>query len=174
MALAHLTVAGVVEFALTAGVIAYLQRANLPLLRINHAARAGDRRRAGAAAARSAGAGRSSASATLVVLTPLGLLAPGGAFGEDAPDDLDLQKYHLDAVPTGLRALRRVLAPRAVRRLRLHRRQPPDARLPRLGRSSASLVIAVVDLRRAPPRPASSRRRRARRRDDAARSRVAA
>ena len=30
------TVAGAVEFALTAGVIAYLQRANLPVLRINH------------------------------------------------------------------------------------------------------------------------------------------
>ena len=36
MALAHLTVAGVVEFALTFGVIAYLQRANIPVLRINH------------------------------------------------------------------------------------------------------------------------------------------
>ncbi len=36
MALAHLTVAGFVEFALTVGVVAYLQRANLPLLRINH------------------------------------------------------------------------------------------------------------------------------------------
>ena len=38
----------------------------------------------------------------MVVLTPLGLLAPGGAFGEDAPGDLDLKKYHLDAVPRGL------------------------------------------------------------------------
>ena len=37
MALAHLTVAGVVESSLTAGVVAYLQRANLPVLRINHA-----------------------------------------------------------------------------------------------------------------------------------------
>ena len=35
--LAHLTIAGVVE-ALTAGVFAYLQRANLPLLRLNHPA----------------------------------------------------------------------------------------------------------------------------------------
>ena len=33
---AHLLVAGVVEFVLTVGVIAYLQRANLPILRINH------------------------------------------------------------------------------------------------------------------------------------------
>src|SRR3954471_6436931 len=36
MALAHLTVAGGVEAALTLGVVAYLQRANVPLLRINH------------------------------------------------------------------------------------------------------------------------------------------
>ena len=39
----------------------------------------------------------------LLALTPLGLIAPGGAFGEDAPRDLDLRKYHLDAVPSGLR-----------------------------------------------------------------------
>ena len=38
----------------------------------------------------------------LVVLTPLGLLAPGGAFGEDSPEDLDLGKYNLRAVPAGL------------------------------------------------------------------------
>jgi cobalt/nickel transport system permease protein len=29
-------------------------------------------------------------------------LASGGAFGEDSPSDLDLRKYGLDAVPTGL------------------------------------------------------------------------
>src|ERR1700692_1996184 len=42
MALAHLTVAGGVEFALTMGVVTYLQRANVPLLRINHSATAVD------------------------------------------------------------------------------------------------------------------------------------
>ena len=36
MLFAHLVVAGVVDGALTIGVVAYLQRANLPLLRINH------------------------------------------------------------------------------------------------------------------------------------------
>ena len=66
----------------------------------------------------------------MVVLTPLGLLAPGGAFGEDAPQHLDLQKYDLDAVPNGLRHYAGLLAQRAVRRLRLHQRQPPGARLP--------------------------------------------
>jgi cobalt/nickel transport system permease protein len=38
----------------------------------------------------------------MTVLTPLGLLAPGGAFGEDAPQDLDLGKLGLSAVPEGL------------------------------------------------------------------------
>ncbi|HTN81544.1 MAG TPA: PDGLE domain-containing protein, partial [Acidimicrobiales bacterium] len=35
-------------------------------------------------------------------LVPLGLLATGTAFGEDGPTDLDLGKYGLSAVPTGL------------------------------------------------------------------------
>jgi cobalt/nickel transport system permease protein len=102
MALAHLTVAGIVEAVLTAGVVTYLQRANLPVLRINHGsvpetdADVVPPRRLGWRWA-VVGIG------TMLVLTPLGLLAPGGAFGEDAPDDLDLRKYHLDAVPSGLR-----------------------------------------------------------------------
>ena len=36
------------------------------------------------------------------MLVPLGLLATGTAFGEDGPDELDLQRYGLSAVPTGL------------------------------------------------------------------------
>ena len=36
------------------------------------------------------------------LLTPIGLLARGTAFGEDAPADLDLHKYHLQSVPDGL------------------------------------------------------------------------
>jgi cobalt/nickel transport system permease protein len=100
MALAHLTVAGLVEFALTFGVIAFLQRANIPILKINHPnvsldGELPDRRPLGWRWAL-VGLG------VLVVLTPLGLLAPGGAFGEDAPKDLDLGKYNLKAVPTGL------------------------------------------------------------------------
>ena len=102
MALAHLTVAGIVEFILTAGVVAYLQRANLPILRINHPAlpetdaEMGPPRKLGWRWGL-IGLG------TMVVLTPLGLISPGGAFGEDTPQDLDLKKYHLDAVPSGLR-----------------------------------------------------------------------
>ena len=111
MALAHLTVAGFVEAALTAGVVAYLQRANLPVLRINHrGVPDGD----GTGATTSQGDRVTPVLqptwrwalyglGAMVVLTPLGLLAPGGAFGEDHPDDLDLARYHLDAVPVGLR-----------------------------------------------------------------------
>ncbi len=102
MALAHLTIAGGVEFVLTAGVVAYLQRANLPIMRINHRdvvdtddelipARPMGWRWA------VVGLG------VMAVLTPLGLLASGGAFGEDAPSDLDLHRYGLSSVPSGLR-----------------------------------------------------------------------
>jgi cobalt/nickel transport system permease protein len=104
---AHLLVAGVVEFVLTVGVIAYLQRANLPILRINHPGLpdaagqcvADDRR---AVERRPRLRGIFIGLAGLVALVPLGLLASGGAFGEDSPSALDLRKYGLDAVPTGL------------------------------------------------------------------------
>jgi cobalt/nickel transport system permease protein len=100
MMLAHVTVAGLVEAAVTGGVVAYLQRANLPLLRINAPevplTGTEGRRRISPV---TAGLG---AVAVLTVLTPLGLLAPGGAFGEDAPGELDLGRYGLAAVPTGL------------------------------------------------------------------------
>jgi cobalt/nickel transport system permease protein len=78
MMLAHLLVAGVVEGVLTAGVIAYLQRANLPVLRINHA-RAPETDRT-VPRWRWAVIGL----VAMALLTPLGLLASGTAFGEDA------------------------------------------------------------------------------------------
>lgn len=102
MMLAHLLVAGVIEFALTAGVIRYLQQANLPLLRINHKAVAesdDDLAPPDKLRWRWALIGLG----VMTLLTPLGLIAPGTAFGEDAPQDLNLRKYHLDAVPSGLR-----------------------------------------------------------------------
>ena len=81
MALAHLTVAGAVELALTMGVVAYLQRANVPLLRINH------QRARDADGAASPGRARwrplIAGLAAMTVLTPLGLLASGTAFGEE-------------------------------------------------------------------------------------------
>jgi cobalt/nickel transport system permease protein len=96
MVFAHITVAGPIEFALTAGIVRYLQRTNVAILRINHDALEG-----------SAGAGPRLRPillglAAIVALTPLGLLATGTAFGEDAPDELSLSKYDLSTVPDGL------------------------------------------------------------------------
>jgi len=100
MLFAHLTVAGFAEFGATLGIIAYLQRANLPLLKLNHPnVPVSDEEVVKKPMGwRWALIGLG----VMIVLTPLGLLAPGGAFGEDAPTDLDLGKYHLSAVPTGL------------------------------------------------------------------------
>jgi cobalt/nickel transport system permease protein len=105
MALAHLTVAGAVEFALTVGVVSYLQRANLPLLRLNHRKIPAD----GAGPMPSPREKRSRSRRRVVLafsigalLTPVGLLAHGRAFGEDAPANLDLHRYHLQSVPDGL------------------------------------------------------------------------
>jgi cobalt/nickel transport system permease protein len=101
MLLAHMVVAGVVDFILTSGVIAYLQRANLPILRINHDAVPevdADLPPPRKLNLRWAFIGL----AGMVVLVPLGLFASGTAFGEDSPTSLDLAKYHLSAVPTGL------------------------------------------------------------------------
>jgi cobalt/nickel transport system permease protein len=102
MMIPHLLVAGLVEAGISAGVVAYLQRANVPLLRVNapdvpvtEEEMAGPRQKLGWRWALIALGG-------MLLLTPLGLLAPGGAFGEDTPQDLDLGKYNLQAVPAGL------------------------------------------------------------------------
>jgi cobalt/nickel transport system permease protein len=105
MLLAHLLVAGIAEGILSGAVVAYLQRANLPLLKVNHPGVPVD---AEAAAAEQRRRGRLRpglvalvALGIMVVLTPLGLLAPGGAFGEDAPDGL-VTNLGLAAVPAGM------------------------------------------------------------------------
>lgn len=104
MLLAHLTVAGLAEAILTGGVLAYLQRANVPLLRVNHPGIPGPDQVGAVASPRRVRpiAVALGAVAVMVLLTPLGLLAPGGAFGEDAPAKLDLAKLHLSAIPSGL------------------------------------------------------------------------
>jgi cobalt/nickel transport system permease protein len=103
MALPHLTVAGAAEAIVTAGVLAYLQRADVGRLVANH--------RGIPVTEADVVPGRSRLSpgrvalmvmAVMAMLTPLGLLAPGGAFGEDAPSDLDLHKLGLTSVPSGL------------------------------------------------------------------------
>ena len=59
---------------------------------------------------------------------------PAAAFGEDGPEDLDLQKYDLDAVPTGLRNYAGFWSHALFAGLRLQERRPSDGRLPRVRR----------------------------------------
>ena len=103
MALAHLTVGGAAEAILTAGVFAYLVRTEVRRLVPNHP---GVPITAASVVPRAPRVtpGRVAVGcvAVLAALTPLGLLAPGGAFGEDSPRDLDLGALGLSDVPQGL------------------------------------------------------------------------
>jgi len=79
----HLTIAGLAELIVTAGVVAYLQRSDLSLLAFSNPT----------TTATTSGSGSSSRRlwliiAALMVLTPLGLLAAGTAWGEWSATDL--------------------------------------------------------------------------------------
>jgi len=101
--LAHVVVAGFVEAILTAGVLAYLQRSDVTSLVPNHPGipiTADDQE---PSKSRITPAKVAIGFITvMVVLTPLGLLAPGGAFGESAPEEIDLGSLGLQSVPAGL------------------------------------------------------------------------
>jgi len=115
MMIGHLTIAGMAELVLSAGVVAYLQRAEPSLLTATAP---------GAAAETTWKAGAWSATrplwtalAVLMILTPLGILAAGSAWGEWSPDEFaNLEsRQHIAAVsgnrqppaaaPAGLRRL---------------------------------------------------------------------
>jgi cobalt/nickel transport system permease protein len=83
MMIGHLTVAGLAEMVVSAGVVAYLQRAEPALLKTTAP---------GASLSGEAIGWKSTrplwiALALLLVLTPLGILAAGAAWGEWAPED---------------------------------------------------------------------------------------
>jgi cobalt/nickel transport system permease protein len=91
MMIGHLTIAGLAEMVVSAGVVAYLQRSEPSLLK---------RTAPGAVERESAGAAANLrplwfALAGLLILTPLGILATGAAWGETPPSP----------APRGLRAL---------------------------------------------------------------------
>ena len=105
MLLAHLTLAGGVEFALTLGVIGYLQRANVPILRINHGAVPETDADLVAPPHRIRWWYALLPIAVVVLATPLGLIYNTGAYGEaDVRADPGgfLRSNHLAAIPQGL------------------------------------------------------------------------
>ena len=101
MTIPHLLIAGLVEAAVTAGVISYLRRAHPALLRINNWDEPAPRRSSRSITPVRAGL---TALGIMALISPLGLLAEGTAVGEEAPEDLDLAQYHLSAIPEGLRS----------------------------------------------------------------------
>ncbi len=88
MMIGHLTFAGLAEAVISAGMVAYLQRADLGLLRgVSGLGQTAGPAMAGASADRSLGR-LWWAVAVLMLLTPLGILAAGTAWGEWSAADL--------------------------------------------------------------------------------------
>jgi cobalt/nickel transport system permease protein len=83
MMIGHLTIAGLAELVITAGLVSYLQGANADMLRKTAGAAALD----GDAAKMRVTRGLWVTLGALVVLTPLGILAAGKAWGEWKPQD---------------------------------------------------------------------------------------
>jgi cobalt ECF transporter T component CbiQ len=97
MMIGHLTIAGLAELLITAGLVSYLQRTNVDMLRLTAV---GAEIEATAGTIRS-GRGMWMTLAVLVGLTPLGILAAGKAWGEWKPADFSRP-------PVGLEALARL------------------------------------------------------------------
>ncbi len=110
MMIGHLTFAGLAEAAISAGLVAYLQAADPKLLRATAGATAEE-----GVAPVSAGSSAHSlqrlwtAVAMLMLLTPLGILAAGTAWGEWSPSELAKAASQADSlvspVPAGLQRL---------------------------------------------------------------------
>jgi cobalt/nickel transport system permease protein len=97
MMIGHLTIAGLAELVITAGLVSYLQRTNVDMLRQTAGAAEVEVKAVSLRPAR----GLWVTLAVLIGLTPLGILAAGKAWGEWKPEDF---RYP----PPGLQALARL------------------------------------------------------------------
>ncbi len=112
MMIGHLTVAGLAELVVSAGVVAYLQRADPGLLAYT----------APGAAVTGSRSWKSTkplwaALAVLMVLTPLGILAAGSAWGEWAPEDFASQSARARIAVVSGNQMPPASAPAGLRRL---------------------------------------------------------
>jgi cobalt/nickel transport system permease protein len=100
MMIGHLTVAGLAELVISAGVVGYLQRADPALLLATASGAISSSARTGAQSLRPLWL----ALAALMVLTPLGILAAGSAWGEWAPEEFG-RAVSYPVAPSGLQRL---------------------------------------------------------------------
>ena len=120
MMIGHLTIAGLAEMIVSAGVVAYLQRAEPSLLRTTApGAISSD---PGAASSEAPGGWRTTrplwaALAILMILTPLGILAAGSAWGEWSPEDFTNQASRSQIAAASGSHLPPAQAPAGLRRL---------------------------------------------------------
>jgi cobalt/nickel transport system permease protein len=134
MMIGHLTIAGIAEMVVAAGVVAYLQKAEPQLLRAT-APGAGDEARVLSRSTRPLWA----ALAVLMVLTPLGILAAGSAWGEWLPRDFTNASSRQSITRGSVNVEPPVQAPDGIRKMAalwtapMPRYAPPFLKSPQLG-----------------------------------------
>lgn len=128
MLIPHLLVASLVEGIVTALVVAYLQRANLPILQLNNHPAEIAQHAGGWARTRALWVGL----AVLAVLSPLGLLAAGTAWGEWAPEEV---QGLIGFMPEGLKQISNSW-----------RAPLPDYSIPGLGPVSGYILSAIAGM----------------------------
>jgi cobalt/nickel transport system permease protein len=113
MMIGHLTLAGLAEAVVSAGVVAFVQRTDRRLLLLNpvHAALNGDR------AARASLRPLWIALGVLMLLTPVGILASGTAWGEWAASDFSTASGRAEIAAASLRRPPPAEAPAGLKRL---------------------------------------------------------
>jgi cobalt/nickel transport system permease protein len=126
MIIPHMLVASVVEALATVAILAYLQRANQPALQINREA---------AIPTEAAGLARWRplwiTLVVLAVISPIGLLAPGTAWGEWGAEELS--GLGLSFIPAGMEKLSSLWSAPA-----------PDYDLPSLGNTPVAYILSAV------------------------------
>lgn len=126
MVLPHLLAASIVEAVFTAAVVAYLQKANQPALNINRQTRV---------SAETGGFLRWRilwiVLAVLAVLTPIGLLAPGTAWGEWGAQEL--AALGISNIPSGMAKFSSLWSAPAA-----------DYDLPSLGSTTAAYILSAI------------------------------
>jgi len=126
MVIPHALIASVVEALVTVAVVAYLQRANQPALKLNEES-AFDVETTGARRWRPLWI----TLAVLVVLSPIGLLAPGTAWGEWGAEEITALGF--PSIPSGMAKLSTLWSAPL-----------PDYDLSAIGNSSVAYILSAI------------------------------